>query len=193
MSHVRAFGFTLLAAAFLAVTISASPASAAAKREDGIHAQEWFKNISFLDMKEDLEEAKKAGKGLVVLFEQPGCGSCKKLHEINFADKDLVNYISKHFDVLQINMYGSKEVTDMDGSVIDERKYAERVLVQFTPTTLFYGEDGQEIFRIPGYLPARFYKRAFEYVVDKGPQRGILLPRWSRDRIRAEKTTKGGS
>ena len=103
-----------------------------------------------------------------------------------------VKFISKNFDVLQINMYGNKEVTDMDGSVIDERKYAERALIQFTPTTLFYGENGKEIFRIPGYLSPKFYRRAFAYVLDRGPQRKILLPRWSRDKLRAERA-KGGS
>ncbi|MEK9677752.1 MAG: hypothetical protein VW169_05100 [Rhodospirillaceae bacterium] len=57
MSHIRAFGFALLAAAFLTATVSADPASAAtAEREDGIHAQSWFRNISFLDPKEDLDE-----------------------------------------------------------------------------------------------------------------------------------------
>jgi hypothetical protein len=57
MSHIRAFGFALLAAASLTATVSADPASAAAaKREDGIHAQSWLRNISFLDPKEDLDE-----------------------------------------------------------------------------------------------------------------------------------------
>ena len=54
------------------------------KRDDGIHTQPWIRSLTFLDLKEDLTEAKKAGKGLVVLFEQPGCVSCKRLHEVNY-------------------------------------------------------------------------------------------------------------
>ena len=192
MNFMRKSGWAFLAVVMLTYTLPNVAASEFAKREDGIHAQTWFKNLSFLELRDDLAEATKAGKGLVVIFEQKGCGSCKKLHEINFANKKLVKFISKNFDVLQINMYGSKEGTDMDGSAINERKYAERVLVQFTPTTLFYGKTGKEIFRIPGYLSPKVYRRAFEYVLDRGPQRKILFPRWSRDRARAEKA-KGGS
>ena len=192
MKIIRKSGLVILAVVMLVYALPADAAPEVQKREDGIHAQAWFKNLSFLDLRDDLTEAREAGKGLVVIFEQPGCGSCKRLHEINFSDKKLVNFISKNFDVLQINMYGSKEVTDFDGAVIDERKYAERALIQFTPTTLFYGKDGKELFRIPGYLSPKFYRRAFEYVLDRGPQRKILFPRWSRDKIRS-KRTKGGS
>ena len=152
------------------------------KRDDGIHTQPWIRSLTFLDLKEDLTEAKNAGKGLVVLFEQPGCVSCKRLHEVNFSNKEVVGYITKNFDVLQINMYGDNEVTDMDGSVINERKFAERMRIHFTPTTVFFNDQGREVFRVPGYIGAQFYKRAFEYVVDKGLQKKILFPRWQRER-----------
>ncbi len=191
MKLFRISCLVLVAAVLLVYALPVGAAPEFTKRDDGLHAQAWFKNLSFLDLRDDLTEAREAGKGLVVIFEQKGCGSCKRLHEVNFADKRLANFIAKNFDVLQINMYGNKEVTDMDGSVIDERKYSERVLVQFTPTTLFYGEDGKEIFRIPGYLPAKFYRRAFEYVLDRGPQRKILFPRWSRDKLKAERARSG--
>lgn len=160
-------------------------------REDGIHTESWINGLSFLELREDLEEAKDSGKGLVILFEQPGCGACERLHEVNFADSALVEYITQHFNVLQINLYGAKTVTDFDGEELEERAFAEKKLIHFTPTTLFLGADGEELFRVPGYLALPYYRAAFEYVVDEGPQKGILFPRWSKQRREAEKEKSG--
>ena len=160
MKFMRMSGLVLVAVSLLVYTLPVA-ASESAKREDGLHAQTWFKNLSFLNLRDDL------------------------------ADKKLANFIAKNFDVLQINMYGNKEVADMNGSVIDGRKYSEKVLIQFTPNTLFYGENGREIFRIPGYLQPKFYRGTFEYVLDRGPQRKILFPHWSRDKQRAVPASGG--
>lgn len=152
-------------------------------RSDGIHTQPWIKAMTFLDFKEDLAEALKGGKaGLVVLFEQPGCGSCKRLHEVNFSKPELVKVVTENFDVIQINMYGDTAVTDLDGEETTEKKLAEKMMINFTPTTIFVGAEGKEVFRVPGYLSPRFYQAAFEYVLDRGPQKGILFPRWNRER-----------
>jgi len=168
---------------------AAATAGDAPLRSDGIHTQPWMKSLSFLDLKEDLEEAKANGKGLVILFEQPGCGSCERLHEENFSKKELVSYITKHFDVIQINMFGDNEVTDFEGNVTSEREVTQDLMINFSPTTIFYGNDGKELFRVPGYLKPYYYQSAFEYVVDKGPQNRLLFPRWlkaKRDRLKGK-------
>lgn len=147
-----------LLAPFAAVTfmvvlgVFAHDAQALEMRSDGIHTEGWMKSMTFLDLKEDLAEAKSQGKGLVIIFEQPGCGSCKRLHEVNFQEQPLVDFITQNFDVLQINMYGDNLVTDFDGEVLSEVKFSEKLLINFSPTTIFFGADNAEIFRIPGYL-----------------------------------------
>lgn len=177
----------------LGIMLGAATASAAALRDDGIHFEPWIK-ISFLDFKEDLQEALDKGKkGLVVLFEQPGCGSCKKLHEINFADEKLVKFITDHFDVLQINLYGDNEVTGFDGKVLSEAKFSEQSKVNFTPTTVFYGKNGTEVFRMPGFFSKNFYKNGFEYVIDDGPGKGMSYPRWTREKRAQTAKEKTGS
>ena len=174
--------------AFVAVLSAAGSALAAGSpvRDDGIHTQPWIKSLTFLELKTDLNEAIEKGKaGLVILFEQPGCGACERLHEVNFAETELVSLITTNFDVIQINMYGDQEVTDFDGEATSEKKLAEKLLVNFTPTTIFIGKDATEVFRIPGYLKPNFYRSAFEYVLDEGPQKGILFPRWTKQRREA--------
>lgn len=182
---------SLLALGLVSSALGLAPAAQALEmRSDGIHTESWMKSMTFLDLKEDAAEAKAKGKGLVIIFEQPGCGSCKRLHEVNFQEKPLVDYITQHFDVMQINMYGDNLVTDFDGEELSEVRFSEKVLINFSPTTLFYAPDGSEIFRIPGYLAPNFYLSGFEYVVDEGPQKGIMFPRWmkaKRDRLAAEK------
>lgn len=179
--------YTVLVLIILSVT---SAQAEPIMRDDGIHTESWVKNISFLVLKEDLKEALDKGKkGLVIIFEQQGCGSCKRLHEVNFQDKGVVDYITRHFDVLIMNMYGDNEVTDFDGNTMSEARFNEQMRVNFSPTTVFIGSDGKEIFRVPGYLKPYFYQSAYEYVVDGGPGKGLLFPRWlraKRDRLKAE-------
>jgi len=162
-------------------------------RDDGIHTESWMKSMTFLDLKEDLADAAKKGKGLVVLFEAPGCGSCKKLHEINFQKPDLVKFITGHFEVIQINIFGDNEVTNFDGKVLNEKKLAHKLGIHFTPTTVFYGKGGKELFRMPGYLNPRFYKKGFDYVLDGGPQKKILFPHWIRDQNMKKKKSNKAS
>ena len=182
-----------LTAFLLSIAISSSSLVAGSTmRDDGIHTESWMKSMTLLDLKEDLAEAQKKNKGLVVLFEAPGCGSCKKLHEINFQKPDLVKFIRNHFEVLQINIFGDNEVTNFDGNVINEKKLAQKLGIHFTPTTVFYGKGGKELFRMPGYLNPRFYKKGFDYVLDGGPQKKILFPHWIRDQnMKKKKANKG--
>ena len=183
----------LIATLFLCVALATETSSAASPlRDDGIFTENWIKSLTFLDLKDDLAEAKQKGKGLVILFEAPGCGSCKRLHEVNFRKPDLVQFIRKHFDVLQINIFGDNEVTDFDGTQMNERKLAQKLGIHFTPTTAFYGPGGKELFRMPGYFSPRHYRKGFMYVLDKGPQRKVLFPRWLVDQKQKTKRGAGG-
>jgi thioredoxin-related protein len=173
------------------LVMSSSLLAGSPMRDDGIHTQPWMKSMTFLDLKEDLADAQKKGKGLVILFEAPGCGSCKKLHDINFQKPKLVKFITSHFDVMQINIFGDNEVTNFDGKVLNEKKLAHKLGIHFTPTTVFYGKKGKELFRMPGYLSPRFYKKGFDYVLDGGPQKKILFPHWIRDQKMKKKSNKG--
>ncbi len=173
----------------LAACVFAGAAQSAQTRSDGIHTQDWMKTESFLDLKDDLAEAKEAQKGLVIIFEQPGCGACKRLHEVNFQEPELVKTITDNFDVVQINMYGNLTVTDFDGEELSEGDFSTKHRINFTPTTLFIGDDGAEVFRLPGYFKPFYYQSGYEYVMDGAPQKGQVFPRWlkaKRDRSTTE-------
>jgi thioredoxin-related protein len=108
--------------------------------EDGLYHQSWFQ-LSFLNLKDDFAEAKAAGKRFAVIFEQRGCPYCTKLHTEVLAQRYINDYLRENFTILQLDLWGAREVTDFDGTVLPERALAERWGVIFTPTVVFFKDD----------------------------------------------------
>ena len=108
--------------------------------EDGHYRQSWFA-LSFLDLKEDFAEAKAAGLRFAVIFEQRGCPYCAKLHSEVLAQKYINDYVRQNFRIVQLDIWGSREVTDFDGMRLSEKALAERWGVIFTPTIVFFKDD----------------------------------------------------
>lgn len=110
------------------------------KEDDGLYHQKWF-SLSFLNLKEDFAEARAAGKRFAVLFEQRGCPYCVKMHTEVLAQKYINDYVRENFTVVQLDLWGAREVIDFDGAVLTEQKLAERWGVIFTPTIVFYKDN----------------------------------------------------
>ena len=126
------------------IALLALAGTAQAAKVEGVGEFEipgWFKQ-SFLDLRDDVAEAKDAKKRLFIYFHQDGCPYCAELVNNNFSQKHIADYMRKHFDSLDINMWGSKEVTDVDGKVYSEKTFAAKEKVWFTPTLMFFDENG---------------------------------------------------
>jgi thioredoxin-related protein len=126
----------------------------------------WFKS-SFLDIREDIEEAKVGGKRVVLYMYQDGCPYCKKLVEDNYGNREIAEYSQEHFDTIAINMWGDREVTDVEGNSVSEKQFAENLKVMFTPTMLMLDEKGKVILRINGYYHPNKFLAALKYVAEK--------------------------
>lgn len=122
----------------------------------------WFKE-SFLDMREDIAEAAKSGRRLMLYFHQDGCPYCAKLLRENFGDKAIADKTRKHFDVIAINLWGDREVTDLAGKTTTEKAFAKALRVQFTPTLLMLDEKGGTALRLNGYVPPHQFHAALDY------------------------------
>ncbi|SMX42871.1 thioredoxin family protein [Actibacterium lipolyticum] len=159
--------------------------------DDGLHKQDWFLD-SFLELGDDLETAASEGRNLMVLIEQAGCPYCRELHQVNFARPEITDFITQHFDVIQLDLWGSRAVLDFDGEELEERKLAAKWGVNFTPTTLLFAaenagaEDARqaESFRLPGYLKPFHYLSSLEYVVS-GEYREQPFQRYLQDKFEA--------
>lgn len=123
----------------------------------------WFKE-SFLDLGEDVAEAVAAGKQLILYFYQDGCPYCAKLLRENFADRDIVKSTRENFDLVAINMWGDREVTDLQGKTMTEKAFAAALRVQYTPTLLFVDGKGRLALRINGYYAPHRFQAALNYV-----------------------------
>ena len=126
----------------------------------------WFKE-SFLEFKDDIAEASAEGKRLAILFYQDGCPYCNLLIERNLAQQDISQLMQSQLDVVALNMWGSRELVSVAGETYSERDFAAGLKVQYTPTMLFFNEQGQIVLRLNGYLPPPEFKRALNYVTGK--------------------------
>lgn len=126
---------------------------------------EWFKN-SFLDIDEDIADAKKQGKRLVLFFYQDGCPYCKKLFEDNLSQHAIAEKMRKNFDVVAVNIWGDREVT-VAGKVSNEKKFAGQLKVMYTPTLIFLNEEGKPALRANGYYPPEKFNAALDYALGR--------------------------
>jgi thioredoxin-related protein len=133
-------------------------------------SQPFFKD-SFLNLQEDLADAGKAGRLLMVVYEQEGCPYCAQLHQVHFQDKAIVDTLKKHFDVIQLDIWGGREVTDFSGETLTEKQLARKLKVQFSPTLAFYDAQGKEIHRIPGLRKPALFKAELDYLASRAYQK----------------------
>jgi thioredoxin-related protein len=124
---------------------------------------QWFKD-SFLDIREDIAEAKAQSKRLILYFYQDGCPYCKKLLQDNFGQREISNKTQQYFELIAINMWGDREVVDLSGVQTTEKRFAKALKVMFTPTLLMLNEMGDVVLRINGYYPPHRFMAALEYV-----------------------------
>lgn len=130
----------------------------------GAHEQPaWFKQ-SFLDLREDVAEAHAAHKRLMIYFYQDGCPYCARMLHDNFGQQRIAEATRRSFDVVALNMWGDREVTDLSGKATTEKAFAREQKVMFTPTLLLFDENGEVVLRIDGYFPPHRFLAAVEYV-----------------------------
>lgn len=127
-------------------------------------APAWFKT-SFLDLPDDLAEARAAGKlGLMLLFSTEGCAHCKAFIERSLKDSAIgaaVRALRRHppGDLRRL------AVKDPQGRRLAVREFARREGAAFSPTQVFYDVDGERVHRVAGYQPPERFSTVPDYVV----------------------------
>jgi thioredoxin-related protein len=123
----------------------------------------WFKD-SFLHLKEDIDEARKSGKRVILMFTQDGCPYCSALVEHNLSQREIEATMKEKFDVIAVNIWGDKELVGLDGKPYTEKTYSAALKIQFTPSLLFFDEHGQTLLRLNGYVPPARLQAALDWV-----------------------------
>ncbi len=108
------------------------------------------------------------------MWELKGCPYCKETHYVNFARPDISKFVQDNFEILALNVIGSRKVTDFDGEELSEKQLAAKYGVKFTPTIQFFPTSldaikyvpppEREVIRIPGYLKPGDVLDVFRFV-----------------------------
>jgi thioredoxin-related protein len=178
---------------FLAVTVllaGITGALAAEVGDDGLHKQAWFAT-TFRDIKEDMATARAEGKRLALMFEQRGCTYCRQVHEQVLTDPEVRDFIKANYMMVQYNLYGDEEVTDLDGEALTEKTAARKWRVTFTPTIFFMPEetDGKKdvgastVAVMPGAFRKGTFLDMFQWVHKKGYETDEDFQRYHARRI----------
>jgi thioredoxin-related protein len=151
--------------------------------EDGIYRQPWFLE-SLLELADDLAATSEKKKRLAIMWELRGCPYCKETHLVNFARPDISAFIQQNFEILQLNLIGSREVVDFDGEKLSEKRLAHKYDVRYTPTFQFFPENSatlagkkpreREVARAQGYMHPPQFLAMFRYVSERAYEKGSL-------------------
>lgn len=169
---MKKFITTILAATF---TLLGATAYAGEKDENGLHIEPWIRS-TFLDLREDLEEANAEGKRMMIMISQRGCIYCDRMHEKTFIHEEIADLITDNYFVVRINLHGSTEVTDFDGETLTEAQMARKWGMLFTPTMIFLPTEVSEdksavqaqVAMVPGQFGPYTTYNMFQWVLEEG-------------------------
>jgi len=133
----------------------------------------WFVE-TLLDLREDIADAARDNKRLLLYFGQDGCPYCRALMQTTFVETRIAAKAAQHFVAIALNLWGDREVTWIDGRTMSEKELGRVLQVQFTPTVLMFDEKAQVVARLDGYFPAPRMEAALDYVAARMERRLTL-------------------
>ena len=136
-------------------------------------APDWFKE-SFLDIREDVDEAAEANRHVMLFFQLNNCPYCDRMLREAFETDPLMSYIQQHFDVIAINVRGDREIAFNETTSVTEKELSELLKVWSTPGIMFLNADNKPVVRVDGYRAPERFKHILHYVSSKAYQQRTL-------------------
>lgn len=154
----------------------------------------WAKESNFFDesfgnYKEELEVAKEAGKkGIFMFFEMDECPFCHRMKTTIMTEPDVIKLFKENFLTFKVDIEGSNEVTDFDGTVSTSQHMSEKKYrVRATPVMMIFDLEGKPILKYTG--PTRTkeeFKWLAEYVIS-GAYKEMPFTKYKREQKRANR------
>jgi thioredoxin-related protein len=126
----------------------------------------WF-TPSLLDIKDEVAEAARKNRRVMVYFGQDGCPYCKALMQTSLTAGPIADKARRHFVGIAINIWGDAQASWLDGAPTTEKALARKLGVQFTPTLMFFDTDGRLLLRLNGYLPPERLTHVLDWVIER--------------------------
>jgi thioredoxin-related protein len=155
----------LLAAALVLALAAPAGAQTQGRLTGGIvyALPDWFK-ASLLDLREDVDDARKANRHVLLFLHLDECPYCARMLKESFVEGDNQRFLRAHFDVIAINVRGASEVTWTDGKQYTERAFVRQLKAFGTPTLVFLGPRGDVVLKLVGYRDSAALRDALDYV-----------------------------
>ncbi|MEN8179949.1 MAG: thioredoxin fold domain-containing protein [Pseudomonadota bacterium] len=120
-----------------------------------------------------------AERPLVVFFEQGNCHACDVLHGQPLREP-AINMLVRKFDNVQLDIHADTPVITPQGKKTSAKAWARELGLFYTPSLLFFDEQGKEIIRVDSVV--RFYRlrNVINYITGKGY---LFEPNYQRWRV----------
>lgn len=122
---------------------------------------------SFLILPEEVRDAARSGRRVIVFFEQEGCPACLKMARTTFVDGVVTERLRRQYVLVAIDIFGARETTWIDGTARSEKALAAQLGIRGTPTVMFLDEQGKAIRQFVGYRDPKSFAAILEAVAPK--------------------------
>ncbi len=101
-----------------------------------------------------INESKNLSKPIFLYFRSETCYWCIRFEEEALSDKRVIDVLNKNFVLISIDTFKQKNA-------------ALNLNVRTTPYMILFNKDGQEISRVPGYLPTDEFLIKLNEILEK--------------------------
>jgi len=108
-------------------------------------------SIKWYSYEKGLALGEKEEKKIFLHFYANWCGYCLKMARVTFTDPLVISYLNENFIPIRVD-------------VEREKQTASIYQVQGLPTTWFIAENGENISKLPGYLPPDMLINILKYI-----------------------------
>ena len=126
-----------------------------------------------------------ASKPLALFFEEGKCHACDVLHSNPLTDEGVLKLL-KGFDSAQINIHNATPVMTPQGKRTTAREGARDLGLFYSPTIIFFSEQGEEIIRVDSVIGFRRMRAVLSYIKSGAYHRGLTFQQY-----RTEQWQKG--
>jgi thioredoxin-related protein len=153
----------LLLILFIGITAATATTPGKVVGGSSFETPSWFKD-SFLEIANDVDDATESGKHVLLFFHLNGCPYCAITVNEQFQKEPLKSFIQEHFDSIEVNVRGDREIAMNEETTTTERVLAQYLGIQGTPTIILLNSKNQVVLRLAGYRSTHALQIALEYV-----------------------------
>lgn len=118
---------------------------------------------------------------LVVFFEQGNCHACDVLHTGPMRDPAIMARFEQ-LENIQLSFWSDTPVITPSGERLTARRWGERLGLFYTPTLIFFDNNGREIMRVDSVVQFYRLRNVLDYILSGGYREYPTFQHWRTSR-----------